>query len=148
MRKIFLLALLAFFVFLSGCSYATELAVMNLSDQPVVVKYRFKEAGGPFSPETPRIKSVAELDDGGNWHELSGNQYELDSEVRTVTVTVAPKTALRVAVVRGPGMPDDADEFPFAELVVRGASGTISLYGEQVRKGFAKQDSVYAVSYK
>lgn len=66
MRKLFLLPLLALSMVLSGCSYATELAVVNLSDQPVVVRYRFKESR-PFEPETPRTKSVAELDADVNW---------------------------------------------------------------------------------
>lgn len=147
MRKLSLLPLLALTIFLTGCSYATDLAVVNLSDQPVVVKYRLKDFG-PFNPDPPRTKSVAELDAAVSWHELAGHQFQLDSDVRSVTVTVAPRTALRVAVVRGPGIREDEASFPLAELVVRGAYGTISLYGQQVQKSFLEQESVYAVTYK
>lgn len=147
MRKLSLLTLITLAVFLSSCSFSTDLAVINHSDRPVVVKYRFKEAGG-FYPETPAIKSVAEIDAQGKWLDLSTQQYEVDSQVRTVTLTLAPRTAVRLAKVRGPGLPKDENEFPIAELVVRGEYGTISLYGHQVKTSFAEQESVYAVSYR
>jgi hypothetical protein len=147
MRKLSLLTLIGFAVFLSGCSFSTPLAVINLSDQPVVVKYRFKEAGS-FDPKTPAIKPVAEVDTDHDWLPMSTHRYEVDLQVRTITLTLAPRTAVRVAQVRGPGIPDEEELFPIAELVVRGAYGTIVLYGEQVRKGFAKQESVYAVTYR
>ena len=147
MRKLSLLAFIVFSVLLSGCSFSTPLAVINLSDKPVEVTYRFKESPGSFDPERPKVKAVAELDDDTEWRELPAEQYVTNSYGRAITVTVAPKTAVLIDRVKGPGIPDES-EFPLSDIVVRGASGTIMLHGEQVRKAFVEETRVYAISYR
>ena len=151
MRKLSLLALIVFSVFLSSCSFSTTLVVINRSDRPVEVRYRFKETPGPFSPPRPSTKAIAELDNDSLWQDLTAEQYVVDGQSRTITVTVAPKIALRVDNVRGPGIPDDATSFPISEIVMRGAYGTVILHGEQARKGFVKEEDArgaYSITYR
>ena len=146
MRKLSLLALIALSVFLSGCSTLSKLVVINLSGKPVEVRYRFKDH---FGSEEPKIKTVAELDDDDAvWRRLPAEQYVSDSHSNTITVTVAPNTALLVDTVSGPQVPS-AESFGLSELVIRGAYGTIMLRGEQLRKSFAEEKrQVYAIKYK
>ena len=72
----------------------------------------------------------------------------MDSHSGTVTVTVAPQTALLLDDISG-HMRDDDNGFPISELAISGEYGTVMLFGEQVRKSFeyeAKQ--VYTINYK
>ena len=148
MRKLSLLALIVLSVFLSGCSTSSELVLINRSDRPVEVRYRIKESFG-FAPEQPAIKTLAELkDDDTVWRKLPADQYVADSHSQTVTVTVAPNTALLVDRVSGTQVPR-ADSFVLSELVIRGAYGTIMLHGEQLRKSFVSEKRQrYAIEYK
>jgi hypothetical protein len=147
MRKLSLLALVIFSVLLSGCSVSTSLVVINKSDKPIEVTYQFKDTPGPFSPDQPKVKPVAELDEDTAWRELPAEQYVTNSYGRAITVTLAPKTAVLIDRVKGPGIPDD-DRFRLSDVVVRGAYGTIMLHGQQVRKGFVEEGKVYAISYR
>lgn len=147
MRKLSLFALIILSVLLSGCSFSTALVVINRSDKPVEVTYQFKDSPGSFEPPRPKTKPVAELDDDTAWLELPAEQYATNSYNRAISVTLAPKTALLVDRVRGPGIPDDTD-FPLSDVVVRGAYGTIMFHGQQVRKGFVEEGKLYAINYR
>lgn len=147
MRKLSLFALIILSVLLSGCSFSTALVVINKSDKPVEVTYQFKDSPGSFEPPRPKTKPVAELDDDTAWLELPAEQYATNSYNRAISVTLAPKTALLVDRVRGPGIPDDTD-FPLSDVVVRGAYGTIMFHGQQVRKGFVEEGKLYAINYR
>jgi hypothetical protein len=147
MRKPCLFVLIVFSVLLSGCSVSTALVVINKSDKPVEVTYQFKDYPGPFDPPRPKTKPVAELDDDTAWLELPAEQYVTNSYSRAISVTLAPKTALLIDRVKGPGIPDDT-YFQISDVVVRGAYGTIMLHGQQVRKAFVEEGKVYAISYR
>jgi hypothetical protein len=148
MRKLSLLALIAFSLLLSGCSFSTPLAVINLSDKPVEVTYQFKDSPGSFHHDPPKTKPVAALgDDDTAWLEVPAAEYVVNSYGRAITLTLAPKTAVVIDRVRGPGIPDEAS-FRLSDVVVRGAYGTIMLHGRQVRKAFVEEDRVYAISYR
>ena len=148
MRKLSLLAVITFSVLLSGCSFTSDLVVMNLSDRPIEVRYRFKESPAPFSPDTkPATKPIAEISRDYAWHELSPDRYVVGSHTRTVTVTVAPKTALLVDSVNG-YLRDD-DSLRISEIMMRGAGGIVILQGAQLRKSFVSETKqVYTISYK
>lgn len=147
MRKLFLPTLIILSVLLSGCSFSTSLVVINKSDKPIEVTYQFKDSPGSFNPQLPRVKPVAQLDDDTAWRELPADQYVTNSYGRAITVTVAPKTAVLIDQVRGPGIPDDSS-FHLSDVVVRGAYGTIMLHGQQVRKAFIEDGKVYAINYR
>lgn len=148
MRKLSLLAIIIVSVLLSGCSFSSDLVVMNLSDRPIDVRYRFKEYPGPFSPDSkPATKPIAEISRDYDWHELSPDRYVVGSHTRTVTVTVAPKTALLVDQING-SLRDD-DSLRISEIMMRGAGGIVILQGTQLRKSFVREKKqVYSISYK
>lgn len=151
MRKLSLLALLVLSVVLNGCSFVSDLVVVNLSDKPVEVRYRFKgnHRSSSFGPDTkPSTKKHDEISRDYDWKELPADQYEVDSYSRTVTVTVAPQTALLMDRING-YLPENDEAFPISEIAMSGENGTIMLFGEQVRRRFdhAKKQ-VYTVSYK
>ena len=149
MRKLSLLALLGLLVSLNGCSFVSDLVVVNLSDKPIEVRYRFKgpDRNSSFQPDTkPATKAYAEISRDYDWKELF--TYEVHSHSRTVTVTVAPQTALLIDRISG-HMPDNDEAFPISEIVMRGEYGTVMLHGEQVRKSFQHEEKqVYTLSYK
>ncbi len=150
MRKVSLLALIVLSVFLSGCSFSSDLVVVNLSDKPIELRYRFKGShrSSSYLPVPPATKAYAEIDRDYVWNTLSAEQYVVDSYSRTVTVTVAPQTALLLDRVNG-HMPDNDDAFPISEITMRGEYGTLMLFGEQLRKSFEQeQKQVYTISYK
>jgi hypothetical protein len=149
-RKTVLVGLLLVVGTLTGCSFVTDLVVANLSDKPIEVKYRVKEYPGPFSPpERPATKATNQLTDDSAWTELSADQYQLDPEKRTITVTVMPKSALLIQRVSGPGLPNDAASFAINEVLIVGAYGAVMLQGEQVQKSFIPESKkVYAIRYK
>ena len=147
MRKLSLVALIVLSVILSGCSFSTSLVIINKSDKPIEVTYQFKDSPGSFDPRRPKVKPVAEVDDDTEWRELPAEQYVTNSYGRALSVTVAPKTALLIDQVRGPGIPGD-DDFHLSDIVVRGAYGTIMFHGQQVRKAFVDEGKVYAISYR
>jgi hypothetical protein len=150
MRKLPLFALIILTVCVSGCSFRTELVVINLSDKTIEVRYRIKDFPGPFSPHVrPSTKTVAQMDDDSQWLDLDANQYIVDSHSRTITATLMPHTALLVDRVKGPGISEDDSAFQINEIMIRGASGIILLQGEQVRKAFASESKqVYSITYK
>jgi hypothetical protein len=153
MRKLILLALLVFTATFIGCSFSTELVVVNLSDRPVEVTYHIKDFPGPFSPpETPAIKGGAEMNDDSPWKKLSSDQYRLYPESRTVAVNLKPNNALLIGRVQGPGMsdgPNAAESFPIRAIMVVGAYGKMILQGEQVRKSFTEESKkAYSLTYK
>jgi hypothetical protein len=151
--RLSLSALIILAVLLSGCSFSTDLVVINLSDRAVEVRYRFRETPGPVKPPaTPAIKTSAEMNDDAEWRKLSDADYVVDTHSHTVTLTLSPKTALLIAQVAGRGVsqaPEDAAYFPINEVVIRGPYGTMMLQGEQVRKSFASEtDSAYSITYR
>jgi hypothetical protein len=153
MRKLPFFALIILTVCVSGCSFRTDLVVINLSDKAIEVRYRIKDFPGPFSPPTPpATKTAAQMDDDSQWLELAANQYLVDSHSRTITATLLPHTALLVDRVRGPGIPSENDSalyFRINEIMIRGASGMIMLQGDQVRTAFAPESKqVYSITYK
>jgi hypothetical protein len=150
MRKIVLVGLVLVTGALTSCSFITNLVIANLSDQPIEVKYRVKVYPGPFRPpETPATKTTAQMTDDSPWTELSADQYKLDAESRTVTVTVMPKGALLIQRVSGPGLPNDTASFAIDEVLIVGAYGEVMLRGQQVQSGFMPESKkVFAIRYK
>jgi hypothetical protein len=150
MQKVILFGVIALTAVFNGCSFITDLVVINLSDKPVQVSYRIKDYPGPFNPpETPAIKTRAHMDDDSPWSVLSADQYKFNPEGRRVTVSLQPQTALLIDRVRGPRLPDDSESFAIDEIMIVGAYGMVVLKGEQVRRSFAPEsDGVYSLTYK
>ena len=155
MRRVVLFSLMVATLVASGCSYRTDLVVVNLSDKPVEVRYRFRSypnSNGDFHPpDSPAIKTANELNDDVAWRNLTTDQYIVDSSSRSVRLTLPPRTALRMISISGPGVAKERDDpsFPLTELVVSGANGVVMLQGEQVRKSFNEETrQTYSIVYR
>jgi hypothetical protein len=88
------------------------------------------------------------MNDDAPWRDL--DQYVANPSSRTVTVTLAPQTALRIDRVSDSQV-SNHESFRFSELSIRGPYGTMLLQGEQLRKSFTPESdskSVYSITYK
>lgn len=155
MRKALLFSLLILMLVASGCSYSSDLVVINLSDKAVEVRYRFVEyphdRGNFEPPDWPAIKTAKELTDDVAWRDLAMNQYGVDVQSRSVRLTLAPQTALRMARISNRGVSKQTVDpnFPLIELVMRGANGTVVLQGEQVQFSFNEETrQTYSIAYR
>jgi hypothetical protein len=155
MRAAFLLLLTALCFLCTGCSYITDFVVVNGSTESVTVRYRIKQFPGEFGlPVKPATLLASRLDSHGGqqWNILSSDAYHVDAAGRTVSVSVGPGDALRIADVSNYGSHDDtwnANEFPIDEITISGANGDLRLTGQQTRTTFAKVSlALYTLTYK
>ena len=155
MRAAFLLLLTAICLPCAGCSYITDFVVVNGSAQSVQVKYRVKQFPGEFGlPAKPATLLASQLDSHGGqqWNNLSSDAYHVDAVSRTVSVSVVPGDALRIADMSNYASHDDAwnaNEFPIEEITIWGANGDLRLTGQQTRTTFTKVSlALYTLTYK
>src|SRR5438105_7609169 len=141
----------------SGCSYLTDFVVVNASGQAVEIRYTIKKPLNPLSPTripvSPGVKQTSQLQQQVAWRELTTSEYKFDVEARTVTVSLMPGQALRVAhynLADGSSSDTERATLFFVEgLEVTGGNGEILLKGEQVYKSFlAESKTVYALRYR
>jgi len=74
-KQLMFVPLLCSLLLLTGCSYITDFAVINESDQPLEVRYKIKNYPGSFSPPvTPATIAASQLSTIGNqqWNNLGG----------------------------------------------------------------------------
>ena len=140
---------------LTGCSYMTDFAVINESDQPVEVRYKIKNYPGSFSPPvTPATIAASQLSTKGNqqWNNLASDRFQLDQDNQTVVVRVMPHQALLIADMHNYGGHEDAwgaKEFPIEQITLRGARGEINLANERARTTFSEVSrALYTLTYK
>src|ERR1700730_4252468 len=124
MKRVMLVVLVASAALLTGCSYVTDFAIVNESDQPIEVRYKVKNFPGNFAPPVaPATIAASQLSAKGNqqWNKLNSNQYQLDQENRIVVLRLTPHEALLIADMHnysGHGDAWDAKEFPIEEITV------------------------------
>lgn len=152
MRRASLLALLLLTSALAACSYSTSFVVVNESDEPVEISYRYKShaAGGPFELDERPAKIAADLlrGNGGNWQELRPSDYELDRENRIVRVRVMPHEALRIHTFLNYRGHEDTRSYPLEEISIRGGNGEVKYTGEKARTSFSEMStSLYTLTY-
>lgn len=155
MRRFLLISLIVYVAVLTGCSYLTDFAVVNQSNDTIKIRYRIKNHPGPFTtPVPPATVPTSRLNAKHNqdWRELTREAYRLDQETREVVVELGSQEALRIARLHNyerNGENTDADEFPVEEIVVTGKSGELKLVGEQVRLTFSEFSKVlYTLTYR
>jgi hypothetical protein len=151
----FLLLLVALSLVCSACSYGTDFVIVNRSVQPIVVRYRIRQFPGDFSPrDKPATIAASNLDSHGGqeWKLLNSDQFQVDPELRTVTVRVSAGEALRITTLhnyRGHDKTWAAGEFPVDEILISGANGELKLTGQQARITFAEVSrALYTLTYK
>ena len=138
-----------------SCSYSTDFVVVNKSNQPIEVLYKVSEKRGPLaSLDRPTTTDVSELNEKGgqNWTPLASTDYVCDVPSRTVTVRLEAGKALRVVTMFhyfGHHDPQDAASYPIEYINLMGASGSVTLAGDQARMGFTEVSRVlYTVTYE
>lgn len=138
-----------------SCSYSTDFVVINKSNQTIEVLYKIKNHPGPLaSIDKPATVDVSQLKEKGgqNWTRLASTQYVLDEASRTVTVRLEAGKALRVTTMFhyfGHHDPQDAADYPIEYINLTGASGSITLAGDQARMGFTEVSrALYTVTYE
>jgi|SRR5215831_14374505 len=156
MRYIYLISLTLFALTLTACSYSTDFIVVNESANPINVRYKIKR----FPNEPPELTAkpvkmdVSQLGkrDRGRWKELSADQYQIDQENRTITVSIMPREALLVTSMFhyfGDEDPNDVANWPIEEITVTGNIGGMTFTGQQTRKSFRYVSRVlYTLTYK
>jgi hypothetical protein len=86
------------------------------------------------------------------WKELSADQYQIDQEDRTITVSITPCEALLVTSMFhyiDDEDPNDVANWPIEEITVTGGIGGMTYTGQQARKSFFYVSRVlYALTYK
>jgi len=124
-----------------------------MSSQPIEVTLTIKRDP---SAQFPRIKParmpVSQLHSDGQWQELETGQYALDSEKHTIVVRLSGGEAFRVERLQRGGMVvDEGDEgrFSIVGIAIKGASGTISAQGYDVRQQFVVESkTLYTLTYR
>jgi hypothetical protein len=150
MRRLAIFSALLGASLLTACSFSSDFIVINDSQQPIEVSYRFRFAGQIKTPAT-----VARAEVGSKrpeyWQELNGDRYKVDQVWRTVRLRLMPAEALRLATMHNYSSHESGSSgsFPIDELTVRGANGEIVLRGDQVRLSFSKEGTQdFVLTYK
>ena len=151
-RMTMLLAVASFF---TACSYMTDFAVVNETNQPIEVRYRVKNVPGGLIDivGVPALISVSSMSSKGDtsWQELPSSQYSVDASGRYVIVLLPPQSAVRIARMHNYGGHDDVyggESFPIDALKVTGATGSRELNGQQARTAFSEESrALYVFVY-
>jgi hypothetical protein len=157
MRCASLLLLILLTLTQAACSYLTDFVVINSSGSAVELRYQIRSRSpGQWSlPGRPAKMPASQLGRGGNgWVqlELPADQYRIDEINRTVTLSLGPGDALRIATLHNyGGTEDDAErDYPIEQVTIVGAGGEMRFTGRQARLAFsvASDDSLYTLTYK
>jgi hypothetical protein len=155
LRGLELVVMVSLVMLFAACSYLTDFAVLNDSDQPIEVRYKVKRFPGTFVPPVaPATIASSQLTTKGNqpWNKLSSDQYQLDEQNRTVVIRVMPHQALLIANMHnyaGHGDAWDAKEFPIEEIALRSAGNEMKFVGQQARTAFSEVSrALYTLTYK
>jgi hypothetical protein len=137
MRYIFLALLLLFVSTLTACSFSTDFVIVNASHRPVEVKYKIgaTSLGSLDAAGKPATIAASQMS-SREWRELSSTQYVFDEETRTVTVSLMPEEALRVASVKDWQEGRSIENFMIREVDMKGVGGERVFKGDQVYKSF------------
>ena len=155
MKYVLICCLTAAVLSLSACSYVTDFVLINRSDNVLQVQYRVKDYPGAFAaPESPATILASKLNPRGRqlWNKLGPDQYNLDPESRTVSMTIMPNEALLVARMHNYGGPEDvidAKEFPLEQISLAGIKGKVDLSDRKVLTAFSEVSrALYTIEYK
>jgi hypothetical protein len=157
MRRASLLLLILLTLTQVACSYLTDFVIVNSSGSVVEVRYQIRAGPqGQWSlPGRPAKIPASQLGRGGNgWVqlELPADQYRIDDISRTVTLSLGPEEALRIATLHNyGGTEDDAErDYPIEQVTIVGAGGEMRFTGRQARLAFsvASDDTLYTLTYK
>ena len=155
MRRVLVFLTFALALSLAACSYTTNFVVVNATARPLELRYKVKASErDPLQAAGEPLKTAEENLRGGDrqWQRLSPEEYAVDREARTITVRVMPHEAVVVRRLTNYGGHDDtsdAETFAIEEIRLNGASGEVTLQGDQARRSFlAESDNLYTLTYR
>jgi hypothetical protein len=128
---------------------------VNDSTQTVEVRYKIKR----FTNEPPTLTagpgkiaaSQVTTRDKRAWRKLKPDEYQVNQETRTITVSVLPHEALWVTSMfhYTENDPNNMANWPIDEITITGGEGSISFTGQKARKAFEYVSGVlYTLTYK
>lgn len=143
-------------IFLSGCSYSTQFYVLNKSESPIQVEYivNLRLNTIDHTQATPYKMSLSDYEKwfgDKNLQEVQQNEYEFDSKLQKVTLTLKSNEVLRIAIAlhHESVLPTENYKFPLENLRLSGSSGERIYSGENFYKQFEKKDdNNYFIEYK
>src|SRR5262245_32849099 len=164
MKRIFITALLFAVVFQSGCSFRFYYVVVNSSNDPITIEYRFKKLpnaeerkkNGLTDPEyffiEPGLKRLVELKDKSiAWRTAPENQIFRNAAKGELKITIPPGEVLQAYSDSGEAISykGGAKNFPISDIRLAGSSGQMSFEGDLVIKQFSKlEGTIYQIQYK
>ncbi len=143
--------------FALGCSWITDFAVSNRSESPIRITYSYSGTSSecPFERwERPAITSTAPMGwwrPRAEWTELSHDAYHLDPEGCSVSTSLQPGTAVRVAEGLNYTGHRSGRWGILADLrlTIASPSGEITLQGLELVRSFSKRsDVLYEYRYE
>jgi len=156
MRKLLIIFItLASVISLVSCSWLTSFYVVNKSDNPIVLTYRYKQYQN-LKPDAPACDESKEIstckEEGGNCRSLRPEEYKYDKDKCEMELTLAPGEAVKVAKIcctyTGP---DERFEGRFAigEFTIKTPRGLVRYEGFELLKAFKKRDkTMYVLEYR
>ena len=152
-RRSFHILLVVLISALAGCSWITEFVILNTSSGDLTVTYTVngKSCPGGSFIIIPATKTITELKkEQGVWKNMTPSEYSCNPSTMSVTTTLPPQAALRVAEQGNfRGLRNYEDEnFDVLRLELKGTDGTVSLSGLKVLKSFTREsNALYVFSY-
>ena len=131
-RERLLIILVTATLLCSGCQPRSNLVVVNETDNPITVEYRYKGGVAGRAHKLP-LKQFERAD--FEWTSHQGGDFDFNESTKTVKVVVAPYEALSIEYAhldRG----GRYDECALATIKIDGAEGSVVLEGQQIMKYF------------
>jgi len=150
----------------AACSFRFLYVVVNSSNDPVTVEYRFKKLpdaeewkkNGLTHPDyffffiEPKLKRLKDLEeDSVNWRMAPEVQVVRNAAEGELKITIQPGEVLQVYSDDGHAISDTdgAKDFPLANISLAGGKGKMSFEGELIIKQFSELEGrIYQIRYE
>jgi hypothetical protein len=166
MKRIFMAALLFVSVLQAACSFRYLYVVVNSSNAPLTVEYRFKKLPHaeewkkirPTDPDyffifiEPKLKKLEDLEeDSVTWRMATEGQVVRNAAEGELKITIQPREVLQVYSDSGHAISDTngAKDFPIASISLAGGKGKMSFEGDLIIKQFSELEGrIYQIRYE
>ena len=166
MRRNFIAALLFIIVLQAACSFRFLYVVVNSSNDPVTVEYRFKKLpnaeewkkNGLTHPDylfffiESKLKRLKDLEeDSVTWRMAPEGQVVRNAAEGELKITIQPGEVLQLYSDHGHAISDTdgATDFPIANISLAGGKGKMSFEGELIIKQFSELEGrIYQIRYE
>ena len=165
-KRIFIAALLFVIVLQAACSFRFYYVVVNSSNDPLTVGYRFKKLPdaeemkkyGLTDPDyffffiEPQLKRLEDLEENSvTWRTAPEGQVVRNAAEGELKITIQPRQVLQVYSDDGHAIShkNGAKGFPIAYISLAGGKGQMSFEGDLVIKQFSELGGrIYQIRYE